>query len=166
MKQIKKAKQTTVLEYLLNMRENEKTDTLAKAKIIDDSCLREAQQIAPSTERIRLIQNVDEQNQKTLIIRRVQGKWCLITLLRIKPQVNIYIQVSSFRFYLHMISLKKFYWINDIVLLSQNLRKSIQRRYTLSIKKKQHKAKIVTDPRFKKRMVSVLCSLFFALNFN
>jgi len=25
------------------MRENEKTDTLAKAKIIDDNCLREAQ---------------------------------------------------------------------------------------------------------------------------
>ena len=60
MKQIKKAKQTTVLEYLLNMRENEKTDTLAKAKIIDDNCLREAQQIAPGTERIRFIQNVDE----------------------------------------------------------------------------------------------------------
>ena len=60
MKQIKKAKQTTVLEYLLNMRENEKTDTLAKAKSIDDNYLREAQQIAPGTERIRFIQNVDE----------------------------------------------------------------------------------------------------------
>ena len=42
------------------MRENEKTDTLAKAKIIDDNCLRESQSIAPGTERIRFIQKVDE----------------------------------------------------------------------------------------------------------
>lgn len=73
---LKVAKQTAdiqhnVLKELLNMSEKERTDTLDKAKIINDNFLREAQQIASRTERIRFIQNVDEEKQKALIMHKV-----------------------------------------------------------------------------------------------
>ena len=52
-----------ILDELLSISENERMDTLAKTKIINDNFLREAHHIASGTKIIRFIQNFDEEKQ-------------------------------------------------------------------------------------------------------